>query len=1042
MASEQAIAAREAILNELLDGLIRAPEGMTSAQAFRQMALKIFMEADIHHRDLVNVMSEFMKESVKTAKFSVKEIQKRFVKYYEDVHELTKIERNTFNFYREAVTSKQATEALKNNFEKINVKNLDEFFKAKLKRMANNFPGASKKKLAEELFKAVLQDLCFSEFGRDIRHVFPESLEQRVMMNHGDELIDLLETGNTQNVKLDVEMPWDFIPSDEAITGVKKYYEPPKSVQQWRDMQRAFMQEFPNKAREYILGRNVFHRESTNRRAVMDHDFYYQYMGLNQVDEAVPMVYLVENLLGDLYAATETRLANQYFAAAMAREGLDEFDLSTRAREIGLESRTKAREVLKTQWDGAIGNKEILQVESATPSFFETTSSGKRGRWTGTDALFGYGVSDEGLTKGRIYDEVIEIRDGIVTSVDYQDTGVGGRPFEIEGGVPVDESGNPIKSIGNADETVTIYRVVPEGVNTVNANDWVFINKGQAELALKNANANVDGNFNLIEMEVSRGDVYPSTRGNLEMGYYPKDTPNYSRIPETFNIEDYKPFNIEVVDPAGLHMVPSKQLVSTLKDNGLKLLVLEDGKLVEKGLIYLVTEAIPQGQQLTIYVPKDLSGIEGFQEPSKGFKAVLGRGTLRTMDDTSVSIFSDRVRNVAQEFHSVMGLDAPEFKPIMVFNDEIGAAAADIFQNLPMFDEAAIPLYKKFIQETNMQYQMLLDAGIEFELVDVDPYTPNKAGHQQMIADMENGKLKVLATSQSFGDGTTSNLNPMLSESRYLDVNGRIMLENDVFRAVHDTFGHGMRGNTFGPIGEYNAWLAHKEMYSQDARRVMTTETLGQNTFTNYGPHMRDANGNLLGRADAGYIPPADRPFASQKVAIMPDEIIEVAGTTVDDAADIVTQDGVNKTAQLANTNPEISNSLWNTSKKVVGKLFNTAAGVADPGDVVITQGLARALPRIGLAAIAAPALYAYVFYELSVLAVDAAQAFDKGLKAQNIELLDYDNTNPDIDWKQLGKDTWSEFGDISDTWSLSWKISEPIINYAFNEAATIMENR
>ena len=109
--------------------------------------------------------------------------------------------------------------------------------------------------------------------------------------------------------------------------------------------------------------------------------------------------------------------------------------------------------------------------------------------------------------------------------VDYQDTGIGGRPFEIEGGVPVDKSGNPIKSIGNADETITIYRVVPEGVDSVNANDWVFINKGQAEEALKNANANVDGNFNLIEMEVSRADVYPSTRGNLEMGYFPKDTP-------------------------------------------------------------------------------------------------------------------------------------------------------------------------------------------------------------------------------------------------------------------------------------------------------------------------------------------------------------------------------------------------------------------------------------------------------------------------------------------------------------------------------------
>ena len=228
-------------------------------------------------------------------------------------------------------------------------------------------------------------------------------------------------------------------------------------------------------------------------------------------------------------------------------------------------------------------------------------------------------------------------------------------------------------------------------------------------------------------------------------------------------------------------------------------------------------------------------------------------------------------------------------------------------------------------------------------------------------------------------------------------------------------------------------------MYSPDARRVMTTETLGQNTFTNYGPHMRDAEGNLLGKADAGYIKPADRPFASQKVALMPEEIINVAGTVVEDATDIVTQEGVNKTTQLANTNPEMSKSLWNTSKNVVGKVFNTAAGVLDPGDVAITQGIGRVLPRIGLTAITAPALAAYVFYELSVLAVDAASALQKAAEKQGVAGI---GEEQDVDWKQLGKDTFREFGDISDTWSLSWKISEPIIDYAFNEAATIMENR
>ena len=46
-----------------------------------------------------------------------------------------------------------------------------------------------------------------------------------------------------------------------------------------------------------------------------------------------------------------------------------------------------------------------------------------------------------------------------------------------------------------------------------------------------------------------------------------------------------------------------------------------------------------------------------------------------------------------------------------------------------------------------------------------------------------------------------------------------------------------------------------------------------------------------------------------------------------------------------------------------------------------------------------------------------------------------------DVDWKQLGKDTWSEFGDISDTYSLSWKISEPIINKAF-ESYGKLDNR
>ena len=531
------------------------------------------------------------------------------------------------------------------------------------------------------------------------------------------------------------------------------------------------------------------------------------------------------------------------------------------------------------------------------------------------------------------------------------------------------------------------------------------------------------------------------------------DTPtNVVPDVETLNIDDYKPFTLEVTDPAGLHARPAAGLLNDLNNQGLKLILMEDGVLKEVGMTGLLKRGIPVGGTLELFVPKDLISID-MGDGSDGYKAQT-RGTLRVMEDASVSVHSDRIRKIAQDYHKIMGYSDPQFKPAMIFNDEIGAIAADIFEQLPMFDDNAIPYYKKFIGETNMQYQVLLDSGIKFEIVDVDPYTPNKAGHQQMIADMENGTLKVLATESGFGNDATSKLNPMLAESRYQDVNGRVMLENDVFRAVHDTFGHGMRGNTFGPIGEYNAWLAHKEMYSPDARRIMTTETLGQNTYTNYGQHMRDVDGNLIKVGDPNYIKPADRPFAPQKVALMPEEIINVAGTVVEDASELVDTDSLNKLKELANAEPEIVDNIFKSAKKAVGKTFGTVAGVLDPGDVAITAGITRLLPRLGAAAIAPAALAAYVGYELAILAIDAGQAYNKAIEKQGgpndfvpsfmggKTIEGKEPTYIDYDWKQVGKDTWEEFGEVSDTWSLSWKISEPIIDYAFEQYGKLQESR
>lgn len=53
---------------------------------------------------------------------------------------------------------------------------------------------------------------------------------------------------------------------------------------------------------------------------------------------------------------------------------------------------------------------------------------------------------------------------------------------------------------------------------------------------------------------------------------------------------------------------------------------------------------------------------------------------------------------------------------------------------------------------------------------------------------------------------------------------------------MHDAFGHGIRGNSFGALGEEVAWGSHAQMYSPLARIAMTSETRGQNSFVNYTP--------------------------------------------------------------------------------------------------------------------------------------------------------------------------------------------------------------
>ena len=92
---------------------------------------------------------------------------------------------------------------------------------------------------------------------------------------------------------------------------------------------------------------------------------------------------------------------------------------------------------------------------------------------------------------------------------------------------------------------------------------------------------------------------------------------------------------------------------------------------------------------------------------------------------------------------------------------------------------------------------------------------------------------------------------------------------NDVFRAVHDLVGHAATGFQFGPVGEENAFRFHATVMSADELPALAAETRLQNCWVNFGPHLRDAHGNLVHPGDAGFIPASAQTLCGAK-SILP----------------------------------------------------------------------------------------------------------------------------------------------------------------------------
>lgn len=117
--------------------------------------------------------------------------------------------------------------------------------------------------------------------------------------------------------------------------------------------------------------------------------------------------------------------------------------------------------------------------------------------------------------------------------------------------------------------------------------------------------------------------------------------------------------------------------------------------------------------------------------------------------------------------------------------------------------------YREMAGQVVDQYREMVELDrIKVSFVEDNPYEDAS----ELFADIRKGSFAVYATSED-------QRHPLLGRHT-----------NDMFRAVHDFYGHWGTRRGFDRHGEEAAWVRHSQLFTGLGRRAMTTETRGQNS--------------------------------------------------------------------------------------------------------------------------------------------------------------------------------------------------------------------
>jgi hypothetical protein len=233
-----------------------------------------------------------------------------------------------------------------------------------------------------------------------------------------------------------------------------------------------------------------------------------------------------------------------------------------------------------------------------------------------------------------------------------------------------------------------------------------------------------------------------------------------------------------------------------------------------------------------------------------------------------------RLVAVAEKYARDNGITLRRQAEYVQVNEDRARRLAEAYAAMPHApqDPRVREAYANLIRQTRAQYDALVADGYKFWFINLE-----KADNVDYVSTpwnamrdiRANKRMGVFPTDDGFGssaDFDPAN-NPLLADTGLRWPSGSLygpvkrVLANDLFRAVHDAFGHGLEGSGFRAQGEENAWQAHVRLFTGSAVGAITSETRGQNSWLNYGPN-GEANRNAKVE---------DTVFADQKTGLMPE---------------------------------------------------------------------------------------------------------------------------------------------------------------------------